>query len=330
MLPIHKRIALHPINLLFLLCLGVLMVAWTWHAVADTYTVSAEVLAPSLTQGAQITEPSDGDNFTSQPIEVVGTCPASSYVELTRNGASSGIGWCTSGTFQIQTGLYVGANILNAQDYNITNNPGPTTANITVSYTPPASATSLTLPSSQSTSSSGSSSSNKLVKSTETPILLSTNFSFQTFAEGQPFSTIINIQGGSPPYQLQISWGDGSTESLTVNVDSDLVLSHTYNQHGYYPIEITATDSKGAKQYLQTGAFIRIPGATSFLAPTIKQPPPPSLLSRIFSSIKGWLILIWPSYLVVVLLVFSFWLGEKEAYRKIVYRFRRNQRHRMA
>jgi hypothetical protein len=330
MLPIHKRLALHPINLLFLVCVGVFIVAWTWHAMADTYTVTAEVLAPALTEGAQITEPSDGASFTSQPIEVTGSCPASSYVELTNNGSSSGTSWCVSGTFQIQTGLYVGANVLNAQDYNITNNPGPTSSNITLSYTPPASATGLTLPTSESSSGSGKSASNKLVTSSETPILLSTNFSFQTFVTGQPYTGIINVQGGSLPYQLEISWGDGSSQSLTVNSAQSLTLSHTYYRHGYYPINITATDSKGEKQYLQIAVFIRVPGATSFLAtPTFKQPPP-SLFSRFYNSMKGWLILIWPSYLVIVLLVFSFWLGEKEAYRKITYHFRRNRRHRLA
>src|SRR5487761_1729260 len=84
--PLYKRFALHPLHILFLLCVSVLLVAWTFRATADSYQVTASVPAPSLTQGATITSPIDGQTLTSTPVIVSGQCPQNSYIQLTRNG----------------------------------------------------------------------------------------------------------------------------------------------------------------------------------------------------------------------------------------------------
>jgi hypothetical protein len=45
--PLHRHIALHPINIFALLCVGVLLVTFTLNAVADSYIVTA-VVPPRL------------------------------------------------------------------------------------------------------------------------------------------------------------------------------------------------------------------------------------------------------------------------------------------
>lgn len=325
LMPFHKRVTLHPVNLLFLLCTGVLLVAWTLHAIAVSYTVTASVLAPELPSGAQITSPSDGQTFTSLPVIITGTCPPNSYVILTDNGQESGVSWCTNNTFEIQTGLYAGLNTLNSQDYNITDNPGPTTPNITLTYNPPANQTQSNTSSSSSRqkSGSGSSNSNGTVSSTVTPLIITTNFTFQAVATNQTFSTSLNVDGGVPPYQLSIDWGDGTSQTITLSNDPSFTINHIYHSHGYYPITTKVVDSIGNKQYLQTAAFIKLPGAASFLtSPATPKPPQISLFSRFLRSTKGWLLVIWPSYLVVLLMVFCFWLGEKEQYKNFIYHFK--------
>src|ERR1700744_1757637 len=57
-------ILLQPITLVVLLATGVLMVGWTYHAMAETLTVTATVPAPALTEPATITFPADGSIFT--------------------------------------------------------------------------------------------------------------------------------------------------------------------------------------------------------------------------------------------------------------------------
>jgi len=113
------------------------MCGWTYRAIAANYTVTALVPAPALTEGAVVTHPNDGDTFTNGSITVTGTCPSDSYVTLSRNNVFSGVAWCMSAhAFTITTDLFSGENVLQAQDYNVTDSPGPTTPAVTVTYKP--------------------------------------------------------------------------------------------------------------------------------------------------------------------------------------------------
>lgn len=120
--------------MLFLLCVGVLLVGVTFHGSADSYTVSAVVEAPLPTAPAVITDPADQMHFTSHPIAVKGTCQSNTYVKLNRNGVLSGVAICGAGqtSFEIDTDLSLGSNVLLPQIYNITDQAGPVSSPITV------------------------------------------------------------------------------------------------------------------------------------------------------------------------------------------------------
>ncbi len=133
---LHVHIALHPMSVLVLLCMGVLLVSFTLNAVADSYLVTAIVPAPPLTQPAIIVSPTNGVVTGTQVIAVGGTCPAGSYVDLFDNSRFVGAAVCNSGTFTIGVDLVQGSNQLQAQDYNITNSPGPASAAVSVMYVP--------------------------------------------------------------------------------------------------------------------------------------------------------------------------------------------------
>lgn len=132
--PLHKRLALHPVSVLFLLCLGVLLWGITFHSSADSYTVNAIVPAPVPPTPAVITSPVDQTHFTTTPVAVKGTCPENTYVNLSRNGVFSGSAICGPGqtTFEIDTDLSLGSNVLLPQVYNVTDQPGPASTPITV------------------------------------------------------------------------------------------------------------------------------------------------------------------------------------------------------
>ncbi len=135
---IHRRIALQPISILALMCIGVMLAAFTLNSLADSITVTATIPAPPLTQPAVIATPPDGYTTSTQALSVSGTCPNNSYVNLTDNGVFVGTETCTSSNaFQIGMDLSPGSNELLAQDYNITNSPGPTSPTITVTYSAP-------------------------------------------------------------------------------------------------------------------------------------------------------------------------------------------------
>lgn len=140
--PVHKRILLHPVSVLVLLCAGVFIVGWTIRTFADSgsLTVSATVEAPAPSNPATITSPVDQTHFTATPVTVSGACASNSYVELYRNGNFSGVANCGAGvtTYQISTDLSLGANDLYARIFSVTGNEGPQSAHITVFYDQPA------------------------------------------------------------------------------------------------------------------------------------------------------------------------------------------------
>lgn len=136
--PLHRTIAFHPINLLFLLCAGVLLCASTLSAMAASYSVTGTVPAPIPTSAAVITSPNDNQQLSPQTQTISGTCPTNTYIQVSDNGTLSAIAICDqTGAFQASISLSSGADILSAQDYNVTNNPGPSSPPITIYYYPP-------------------------------------------------------------------------------------------------------------------------------------------------------------------------------------------------
>lgn len=133
--PLHKRVLLHPFSVMVLLCAGVLIIGSTMRSYAADYDVTATVPAELPTAPAVISDPINEQHFSAQPITVSGTCPDWSFVKLYRNGAFSGVAQCSpTQTFQIQTSLAVGANVLDPKVFNATGQEGPTGVQLTVFY----------------------------------------------------------------------------------------------------------------------------------------------------------------------------------------------------
>lgn len=331
--PLHKRILLHPVSIMAVLCAGVFITGWTYHAIADFYSLTAKVAAPPLTQGAVITSPSDGAVFKSSPISVTGTCPAGSYVNLDRNGAFSGVANCASdNTFSISTDLFAGQNTLQAQDYNVTNDPGPVTPSVNVTYEPPAP------PPSSGSSSQGSgsgstttspSTGSQTSSSGEAPtLLLSGNFHYQMFVTGRSYSWNLELHNGKAPFKVITSWGDGTSSTANIPSQGMFTISHIYQSYGYYTVLIHASDSTGQVSVLQLVAVVRsstrLPNGTLIAGTTGKNcstqssttsncPAGTSNASSIWNFFKntGKLLMVaWPSFIIVSLMLVSYVLGE--------------------
>ncbi len=307
--PWHRRLALHPATILVLLLAGVLIVGWTWYAAADSYGITGKVAAPALTEGAVISEPADGATFTASPITITGTCPNSSYVTIIRNGVFAGVGGCAvDNTFSIDVSLSPGANTLQAQDYNTTDDPGPVTPGITVYYSPPAPP-----PASVATKQPSRGSSAPL------PLLLASDYSFHAVTAGSDFSWIIVIKGGVAPYTVSINWGDGSVTVSTYPEATSITITHAYKNPGYYPILVTITDAAGNSTTLQLAAFIKAVGAAGFAFNANNDQggaQENSLLALLVAS--KWLLVAWPAYSIIVLMIISFWLGERQQVSRLM------------
>ena len=132
--PLHKRLALHPLTILALLCFGVFMVGATFRAQADTLQVTATVHAQLPSAPAVITSYYDQQHVSTPDGTVSGTCPADSYVKLYRNDAFVGVADCSAGSFSMPIIFNVGANKLQARVYNITDDEGLQSSPVTVYY----------------------------------------------------------------------------------------------------------------------------------------------------------------------------------------------------
>lgn len=294
--PFHKRLALHPFSIFVLVCVGVLLVASTWRASADTIDVSAKVAAPLPTAPAVITSPQDQQHVTEATIAVIGTCPDNTYVKLYRGGAFSGVAQCESGHFTIQTSLSVGANQLQARVYNITNDEGPVSPPITVYYDPttptPAPNTSSEPPSNPASPGSPSS-------GNAPPLVISGDYTYQMHYTGDPFTWKLQATGGVGPYTVKVTWGDGEVTTFQSN-DGILNLSHAYKKGGDYQPLVRITDANGTVVLLQLSAIV-------------KEMPLVAVTTLPFATDIGrYLWVLEPAYVVLGLMVVSFWLGELE------------------
>jgi len=290
-----------------------LIVGWTLHISADAYTVTGKVPAPPLTEGAVITSPADGTTTASNTLLVEGTCPDASYVTLTRNNAFSGVSVCAADhTFHINTALSPGTNQLIAQDFNITDDAGPTTPAVSVTYNPPDSGGG----SSSGSNDGGSPASGSTGSQPLAPVEILSSYHFQAIPSTQTFTYQVTLRGGQAPYTLTIDWGDDTQDINTYVRAGTVTISHNYTSPGYYTIIVSISDSHGSTSTLQLITFIKVPGSSGVVfsvGNTTAGPPENPLLSALTAS--KWLLVAWPAYTVVMLMVASFWLGERQELR---------------
>jgi hypothetical protein len=313
-----RKLILHPFSIFLILCFVVFTIDWTFQVLADSYSIQAEILAPILEVGATITSPTDHEILTSAPIAINGTCPDNSYVNIYINNLFSGTNTCTDQTFTIPVDLFAGDNNIIAKDFNVTNQQGPSTAGIIVVLNLPVVANS----GNNTLSTAIINPSESSVPAAPTLVIESTYY-YQTFTAGNTYSWEITLDGGQPPYTLLINWGDNTTSKLIFNTDPTFKISHKYSNSGYYNVIIKASDAINNTRTLQLSALIKQPGSPTILGNTKPTPTPVtsttnksiSLVSRVgsfFKSSKQWLWAAWTSIIIVILMLISFLLGERE------------------
>jgi len=331
--PIHKRIMVHPAYYLFMMMIGVLIFGASFyhpaHNSADGLNVTASVLAPAPIQPAVITSLLNGQNISSSPYTVSGTCPYNSYVKLSRNNNFSGVTICRiDGFFDIRTDLTPGNNVLQVQDYNYTDVAGPPSSPLTISYIAPV----ITInPSTTSypTQEAANSPTDSTVPSYDNggygPELITSPYTYNTANTGQQYSWQVNLKGGTPPYIVNVDWGDGTTSNLIFKTDPLFQIEHNYSQSGNYNIIVSSVDTNGVKAVIQIAAAINHTNQTTASTAAASIHPPSTPLGKLSTSsqnllnnIHQWLWIIWPFYGIVLLMAVSFWLGEREEYQQIL------------
>ncbi len=247
--------------------------------VSGKVSVYAVVPAPRPSTAPVITTPANGQSFSANPITMSGACPRGAFVKVFTNGVMAGSTTCSAnGQFTLQIDLVVGQNALTATAFNIDDESGPTSNAINVTLTAP---------------SGGLGFSQEL-------LLQSANY-YRGAAPGVAIVWPITLLGGVSPYAVGIDWGDGKHDLLTRTAPGPFSLTHTYAGPGGYlgtwPLIIRATDAAGHSAYLQVTSIVNAPNGTVSTATAGTQP-----LNR--------LLIMWPIWILMILVVVAFWLGE--------------------
>lgn len=250
-----------------------------------SYVVSAVVPGPRPSKPAVITSPANGQVFQTNPVTVTGTCPEKSLVKVFSNGIMVGSILCgQGGKFSIPVDLVIGRNDLTALAYNALDQEGPSSPTVTVTLN-------------QQPGGIGFS----------TELILQSENYYRGTQPGQEISWPIEIVGGQAPYAVSVDWGDGTSDVYTRLAPGPFTAKHTYNRVGGYlgsfPLIIRASDAAGHTAYLQLTTIVNEAGAGTTAA-TKQQ-----------ATTTNTLKLIWPLWIVLLLMIISFWLGERREKR---------------
>jgi hypothetical protein len=251
------------------------------HSCQNTYAIAISAVVPPKrpNKPAIITSPSTGQTFSTNPVTVTGTCQDGMLVKIFSNGILVGSVICSStGHFSVPVDLVIGRNDLTAFNYNSLDQQGPAGNTVTVTLNQPPGGPGF---------------------STEL-ILQSVNY-YRGIPTGAQVTWPITIVGGQAPYAVSIDWGDGTTEVITRLEPGPFTVQHVYKQPGSgylstYPLIIRASDAAGHTAYLQLTTLVNTQDSSA----GAKQ-----------KAQTNTLLIIWPLWIVLVLMVTSFWLGER-------------------
>ncbi len=281
---------------LLLAFIGTLLAFFSYNRVAAlTLNQSGSINIAGIVYGvppstpAVITNPSDGATLNTAVIAVSGTCGAGLVVKVSRNGVLAGSTICAvDGTFSLQISLVEGENILQARNYDFQNQAGPDSPDVRVVYQVPATIT----PAQPGSAAKAA--------ATRDPLVVTTNQAYKTVKPNESVNWAFDISGGQVPYAALVDWGDGATALISVEKAGLLAVNHAYTRAGNYKIIVRVTDAAGAQATIEVVAVV----VSSQVIPSITQEP------RFYDQVLP-LLLAWPLYLFLALLVISFWLGQK-------------------
>jgi len=330
---LHHRHTSHGALLVALLLTGVLLFSnlGTLKAYGVTsnrsHTVTVNVAGAPPATGADITFPTHNSITKSPLIEVKGTCEPETLVATYNNGIFAGSSMCTvDGDYATTLQLHVGANILQSQNYDGLNQPGPVTNQVTIALqldtavTPTPNPTTptdipevaikptdisvdpsppVTTPAPQPAENPCYQMPKSSLTSSKAPIIFVSCVDRTIFAN-ETLSLPVIISGGQAPFALSIDWGDSVTDLKSVIDNSYHTYQHIYRQTGPVAVTLETTDSRGDTSFLQTVVQVNGEHATA---------------GSTFGNISSGLNNIWteapvPLYFAALALVLGFWIGD--------------------
>jgi hypothetical protein len=245
--------------------------------------LSGSVPAKPPKVAAVITSPINGQHFTTTPVNISGTCTDGTLIEIFKNNIFAGSAPCDSnGKFSISVDLLYGKNTLIAKIFDVLNQAGPDSAPVTVYNDMPQPSTSF----------------GAFADFTGQQLILSTDSVYRGKFPKQQLNVPISIIGGTPPFAINVDWGDSNSDIIPRGNNTVFNALHAYKKPGIYKITIKGSDSHLLVAFLQVAAFIN--GQPSVIAANASTPAKASKI-----------LMLWPIFAIAVTLVVSFWMGER-------------------
>lgn len=239
------------------------------------------------TEAATIDTPTNGQRFSTSPVTVSGSCPENTLVEIFKNDIFAGSTVCTDkGRYTLEVDLLIGQNILIARVYDALNQAGPDSNIVTVYYD--------AIPPQSDSVTPFNFGGNQL--------LLNTDAVFRGVFPDQTLTVPLDVLGGTPPYAINIEWGDTTNKVVPRNDNATFNVDHIYKKAGTFQVTFQASDAGGRVAFLTVAAIVN--GQPDAATATTKPIATPNQL-----------LLLWPIFTGAVAVVASFWLGEQREKR---------------
>lgn len=286
----HEHTSYLPLGFL-LLVVGLTLTAFTTYAASPGPEAGSVGLTGTMpgkppTTAATINSPTNGKRFAESPVTISGTCPEKTLVEIFKNDIFAGSTVCSDGgAYSVDVDLLIGENRLVARVYDDLNQPGPDSNIVTVFYD--------ALPTQADPLSPFNFGGDQM--------LLNTDAVFRGVFPEQELNIPIDILGGTPPYAVNVQWGDSTNKVVPRNDNAPFKIGHTYKKAGTYQVTLQATDAVGRVAFLTVASIVN--GQPSTVATTGSAPT------------QNQLLLLWPLYTGAAAVVLSFWLGERREKR---------------
>jgi hypothetical protein len=289
----HEYTSYGPLVLL-LLVVGVALTITSVSALSpgpesSSIGLSGTMPGPAPKVAATISSPHSQQHFSTTPITVSGTCPAKTLVEIYKNDIFAGSTACgDNGTYSLDIDLLTGQNVLIARVYDTLNQPGPDSQSVTVFYDVLPSQAAALAP----------------LNFGGAQMLLNTDAVYRGIFPNQQLVVPLDIIGGTPPYAVNVQWGDSTNKVIPRPDNQTFNAEHTYAKAGTYQITFQATDFLGRVAFLTVAAIVNGQPSTAL-----------ALAGSSSNSAAGKLIVLWPVYTSAAAVVVSFWLGERREKR---------------
>lgn len=255
----HKHTSYRVLFLLMLAPIAMMVLVDQMEARASDYVVTATVPAVIPSDPAVITSPINNSTVNSPEIRVSGNCPVVNQaviIAIYADDVLSGSTYCQpDGTFSVPITLTPGSHTLVAKIVTITNDHGTDSQPVIVTYKPLTSQPPNTS-SDESPQPSRSGQSPQLNNIDDIGSLLrimaaDTHVVMDSRGHVTWRGTIL---GGTPPYNVVVEWGDGTTNTYKVNDQAEQAFTHTYAEKQPYVVIVHATDTVGNSAVLYSVA----------------------------------------------------------------------------